>query len=101
MTKEYFEEHVNFAVEVEYETGGRNWQVVKGVKELHKVCEFIKDILSDIDYCTDQDDPFCRKVLNLAWLNWHSNYEWCKQHIEGCHCLDDVINFILDNNLAA
>ncbi len=99
--KKYFNENVIMAVEVEYEMGGRNWSTMKGseVKDFcNRTYEF-GDYISDIDFCTKQDDEWVKKVLNHAMLNWTKNYDWCKKH--NLSSLDALIDYIIDNKLVA
>lgn len=97
----YFEEHVNMAVEIEYEYGGRNWYTMKG-SEVKSFCDSYEDSedgVSDIDYATKQDDEWVRKVLNAAYYNWMHNLDWCKS--KGIHSLWTLVDYIIDNRLVA
>lgn len=102
MDKNYFEANVVFAVEVEFEIGGRNWRTVVGQKALdeylNRLNEFDDMWLSDIDYASKQPDKKVRKVLNTAWYNFRNNSEWCKKH--GLTSLWSVVDYIIEENLA-
>lgn len=69
MTREYFDNNVDMAVEIEYEDGGRNWYTMKGpeVKEFCDERVAGGDYISDIDYCANQSDPAIREILDEAW----------------------------------
>lgn len=71
MTKEYFDEHVVWAVELDY--GIRIWEQVTGKKELDLFCELHRNDLSDIDFCTKQSDEHVRNFLNLVYYNCYNN----------------------------
>lgn len=101
MTKDFFENNVIVAVEVEYDMGGRCWHTMKG-SEVREYCDRVEqagDSISDIDYCTKQNNAWCRKVLNAAYKNFYDNRDWCRKW--GLKSLDDVIDFIIDNKLVA
>ena len=96
----YFSDNVMYAIEVEYEDGGRMWERSVGYN-LKDTLDEIKnrdgESLSDIDYCTHQPDEWCRKVLNIAHINFFKNMDWCKGNKLGS--LDDVIRFVVSNGL--
>lgn len=73
MTKAYYYEHVTYAVEIEYEYGGRSWHTVVGEKELNRFCKLHDDELSDIDLSTKQQDEKVRDFLNRAYYNTYHN----------------------------
>ena len=101
MTRDFFENNVIVAVEVEYDMGGRCWHTMKGA-EVKAYCDGVKkrgDFISDVDYCAKQNNAWCRRVLNAAHKNWHDNRDWCKRW--KLNSLDAVIDFIIDNNLVA
>ena len=99
--REYFDNNVVFAVEVEYSDGGRDWSHYRGKRDLHDALTSIEACgsmaLSDVDYNGSQEDYFCEKVLKLADLNFWKNPEWVKRN--NLKSYDDVIYFILDNEL--
>lgn len=67
MTREYFDNNVIMAVEIESDYGGRYWETIKGseVKDyLNNLSE--DDGVSDIDYCTEQEDPEIREIIDKA-----------------------------------
>lgn len=93
MTKEYFEQNVIMAVEVEYEGGGRCWHTMKGseVKEyLDKLEQDEYRFLSDIDYCSKQNDPEIGKIIDAAIEIWRDKEKSAK-----FKNLDDVIDSLL------
>lgn len=95
MTKQYFNDNVVWAVEVDY--GRRYWETVKGEKELNEYCERHEDDLSDVDFAIKQEDEWVRDVLNTAEYNFRNNLNWCKK--QGLTSFQDVIDFIIDNGL--
>ena len=100
--REYFEANVVMAVEIEYEYGGRNWNSMKG-SEVKAYCdeqESFGNFISDIDYCTKQDDEWCRKVLNTAYYNWEHNRTWWNDTLK-LTSLWELTNYIIDNGLVA
>ena len=71
MTKEFFDAKVTMAVEIEYDFGGREWRTMRG----EDVQAFINKLeedesLSDIDYCTQQENPEIQKILDQANEIW-------------------------------
>lgn len=100
--REYFEQHVVMAVEVEMEYGGRYWNSMPGSK-VREYCERIANredaYVSDLDYSCKQDDEWVRRVLNTADYNWRKNSEWCKSR--NLTSLQKVICYIIDNRLVA
>ena len=97
----YFDAHVTMAVEIEFEDGGRFWTEVKG-SELKDYCNKIYergDYVSDIDFCSKQEDKWVRNVLNHAYYNWFENREWWKAR--KLTSLNDVVKYIIDNKLVA
>ena len=68
MTREYFENEVDIAVEIEYEDGDRDWYTMKGpeVKEFCDKRVAGGDYISDIDYCANQSDPAVGELLAEA-----------------------------------
>lgn len=97
MNKEYFNNNVMMAIEVETECGGRYWDTMLG-SEVDAFCKRHENEISDIDYCCNQPDAFCRKVLNLAELNFFKNRAYCEKH--NITSFFKMIDFILDNGLA-
>ena len=100
--KNYFRANVMMAVELEWEDGYRHWIDCKGSELKDTINNAIKygdKYLSDIDFCTKQDDEWVKKVLNHAMLNWTKNLDWCKAR--GLTNLDDLIDYIIDNRLVA
>lgn len=98
--KEYFNDNVVMAIEVEYEDGGKEWHTKDGWM-VDRFCERVLqcgDFISDIDYSTTQRDDWCRKVLNLADYNWRNNQDWCRKM--EFKSLDDLIDWIIDNRKA-
>lgn len=96
---EYFDKHVDMAVEVEYESGGRHWYHMKGA-EVKKFLDNLDEdeYFSDCDFVVRQSDAWVRSVLNHAEVNFFQNHAWCKRHgIDGS--LNKVLNFIIDENL--
>lgn len=69
MTKEYFEQNVIMAIEIEYEDGGRHWNTMKG-SEVEEYLDRLEHdegrYLSDIDYCSKQNDPEIGKIIDAA-----------------------------------
>ena len=68
MTKEFFDANVIMAVEIEYDCGGRHWTEMKG----SEVQDFINNLgesegLSDIDYCTKQENPEIKEILDQGY----------------------------------
>ena len=97
----YFNDNVMYAVEVEYDGGGRQWERSVG----YNLKDTLDDIesregesLSDIDCCTHQPDDWCKRVLNVAHLNFTRNWEWCKSR--GMKSLDDVVEYVIAKELA-
>ena len=94
MDKKYFDENVIMAVEVEYEGGGRCWHTMKGseVKRYLDRLEHDEErYLSDIDYCSKQDDPEIGKIIDAAIKIWTN-----REKVDtGFKSLDEVINSLL------
>lgn len=93
MTKEYFEQNVIMAIEIEYEDGGRHWNTIKGseVEEYLDRLEHDEDrYLSDIDYCSKQNDPEIGKIIDAAIEIWSDKEKSAK-----FKNLDDVIDSLL------
>lgn len=88
MNKKYFEENVIMAIELETDYG-RHW-VTKVGSEVSEYLDSHKDELSDIDYCTTQDDPEIQKVLDAANEIWRD-----KEKSEGFSNFDKVIDSLL------
>ena len=68
MNRQYFAENVIMAVEIESESYGRRWTTMKNSEVdgyLERLAE--DEGLSDIDYCTKQEDPEIGKVLEKAY----------------------------------
>lgn len=68
MTKEFFDANVIMAVEIEYDFGGRHWTEMKG----SEVQDFLNNLgesegLSDIDYCTKQENPEIKEILDQGY----------------------------------
>lgn len=100
--KKYFNENVIMAVELEWEDGYRQWITCTGsnMKDtINDATKYGDKYLSDIDFCTKQDDEWVKKVLNHAMLNWTKNYDWCKKH--NLSSLDALVDYIIDNKLVA
>ncbi len=98
--KEYFNDNVVMAIEVEYADGGRCWHAKDGWM-VDRYCERVLqcgDFISDIDYSRDQRDEWCRKVLNLAYYNLRENRDWCNKM--KFKSVDEVIDWIIDNGKA-
>lgn len=100
--REYFDEHVVIAIEVEFVEGGRQWSYYDGIYKAEEAIELIQeygDYLSDYDYASknNQKDKFCKRILELADLNFWKNPDWV--HRNKLESYDDVIYFILDNGL--
>ena len=98
--REYFDANVNYAVEIEYCDGSREWLTYHGEDALREALGFFTACndcaISDVDYGS-QEDKFCDRVINLAILNWTKNRDWWQKN--KLKSLDDVIVFILDNEL--
>lgn len=93
MTKEYFEQNVIMAIEIEYEDGGRHWNTMKGseVKEYLDRLEHNEGrYLSDVDYCSKQNDPEIGKIIDAAIEIWRDKEKSAK-----FKNLDDVIDSLL------
>ena len=99
--REYFDANVIIAVEVEYAEGGRDWSYYKGLAKAEEGIELIQeygDYLSDFDYASKtRQEPFIKRVLELADLNFWKNPDWVLRN--NLKSYDDVIYFILDNEL--
>ena len=99
--REYFDEHVVIAVEVEFQEGGREWYYEKGIDKAEQLIESVQeygDYLSDFDYASkSRQEPFIKRVLNLADLNFWKNKTWMERNKLDSY--DDVVYFILDNEL--
>ena len=100
--REYFDEHVIIAIEVEYAEGGRDWEYLEGIYKAEEEIELIMeygDYLSDYDYASiqRQTDKFVQRVLKLANLNFWENPDWVLKN--NLKSYDDVVYFILDNGL--
>lgn len=68
MTKEYFYNNVIMAVEIEYDGGGRNWNTMKGSEVQAYLDNLSEDEgFSDLDYCTKQENPEIREILDKAY----------------------------------
>ncbi len=68
MTKEYFYNNVIMAVEIEYDGGGRNWNTMKGSEVQTYLDNLSEDEgFSDLDYCTKQENPEIREILDKAY----------------------------------
>lgn len=68
MNRQYFAENVIMAVEIESDSYGRHWTTMKNSEVdgyLERLAE--DEGLSDIDYCTKQEDPEIAKVLEEAY----------------------------------
>ena len=99
----YFEENVNMIVEVEYESGGKSRQAMKGVEVkpyLDKVVDNKETYFSDCDYSTKQDDEWVRKVLNTADYNWRHNRKWWMDDLKFTS-LGQLVDYIIDHKLVA
>lgn len=96
MDRKVFNNEVVYAVELEYEMGGRSWKDVKG-KDLNKFLELHKGELSDLDFNCHQDNEEVKRVLNLAHINWYKNHEWVAKR--DIHSFDDLVDYILNNKL--
>lgn len=68
MNRQYFAENVIMAVEIESDSYGRHWTTMKN-SEVDRYLENLSEDegLSDIDYCTRQEDPEIGKVLEKAY----------------------------------
>lgn len=69
MNRQYFAENVIMAVEIESDSYGRHWTTMKNGEidgYLERLAE--DEGLSDIDYCTKQEDPEIAKVLEEAYM---------------------------------
>lgn len=68
MNRQYFAENVIMAVEIESDSYGRHWTTMKN-SEIDRYLENLSEDegLSDIDYCTKQEDPEIAKVLEEAY----------------------------------
>lgn len=68
MNRQYFAENVIMAVEIESDSYGRHWTTMKN-GEINGYLERLAEDegLSDIDYCTKQEDPEIAKVLEEAY----------------------------------
>lgn len=100
--REYFDEHVVIAIEVERaDDHGREWYYEKGVDKAEQLIESVQeygDYLSDFDYASKaRQEPFIQRVLKLADLNFWKNPDWVLKNKLDSY--DDVIYFILDNEL--
>lgn len=93
MTKEYFEQNVIMAIEIEYEDGGRHWNTMKG-SEVEEYLDRLEHdegrYLSDIDYCSKQNDPEIGKIIDAAIEIWRDKEKSAK-----FKNLDDVIDSLL------
>lgn len=98
--KEYFDSHVIMAVEIEYEMGGRNWYTMKGteVDSFCKSYEDSEDCISDIDFCSKQEDDWCRKVLDFAEDSWFNNRELVNR--ANVDNLWDFVDYVIEHELA-
>lgn len=93
MNKQYFEQNVVMAIEVEYETGGRCWHTMKGSEVKGYLDRLEQDdnrYFSDIDYCSKQDDPEIGKIIEAAIKIWTD-----REKSAGFRTLDEVIDSLL------
>lgn len=76
MTRQYFEEHVTYAVEVESDYG-RIWRTFVGVRAMNKYLtqvECSEDMwISDVDLSCKQEDKEVRDFLNRVEYNLRHN----------------------------
>ena len=76
MTRDYYNDNVDMAVEFEYEDGYRYWKTFKGLEMHDGINAEIEDgkvYLSDIDLCTKQSDDKVRAFLNFVEYNCRYN----------------------------
>lgn len=76
MTKDYYNDNVDMAVEFEEESGYRYWKTFKGLELKDGIAaekEYGDIYLSDIDLCTKQSDDKVRAFLNFVDYNWQNN----------------------------
>lgn len=93
MNKQYFEQNVMMAIEVEYVDGGRCWHTKKGSEVrayLDRLDQDENRYLSDIDYCSKQDDPEIGKIIDTAISIWTD-----REKSAGFKSLDEVIDSLL------
>ena len=101
--REYFDANVVIAVEVEFaDDHSRHWYYQNGIDSAEVLIESVTeagDYLSDFDYASKerQTDKFVKRVLALADLNFWKNPDWVTRN--NLKSYDDVIYFILDNEL--
>lgn len=87
MTREFFDNNVIIAVEVEYKDGGRYWTQMHD-SEVKEFCDRVReagDFISDIDYCTKQESTEVREFLDSCYEEWFKGDHKFKS-------LDELIN---------
>ena len=99
MTREYFENHVDMIVELDGDYGKH--RTCMKASEVNKYLDNLSEgeYFSDCDYRCKQSDSWVRKVLNTANYNWTNNRDWLMK--KNFTSFDDVVNYIIDNNLVA
>lgn len=97
MTKQEFEQKVDMAVEIEYETGGRHWTVMKG-SEVDAYIDGLGEYasLSDVDYSYKQEFEEVRNLLDKAEDIWFNHKEWWQER--NFTYLGQVIDALLEDD---
>lgn len=94
MTKEYFKANVIMAVEIEYDGGGRRWREIKCSNlraYLDKIAKSEDKCISDIDYCTEQEDAGVKEIIDKATEIWMDS-----EKRKGFKSYDEVIDSLLE-----
>ena len=84
MTKSEFKANAIYAVEIEYEDGGREWFTMKGTETQAFVREEAElgNYVSDTDFAGKQDNAEVQAILDKAWELFMNNTKKFKSYYE-------------------